>query len=128
MVIYLISTDGYRDSTDLEQYFTSEEQIKKYIKSYYLNVFGEVVRNIQIDFKDMKITFENIWIDYVKDAAILLGILTGIDTDDEKTKESEGKAFSDYTKFLDPNGLKGKRIGIEKKKYEKKAIVYCILI
>ena len=54
----------------------------------------------------------------VKDAAILLGILTSIDTDDEKTKESEGKAFADYTKFLDVNGLKGKRIGIEKKKYE----------
>ncbi|HMK27733.1 MAG TPA: amidase [Chitinophagaceae bacterium] len=54
----------------------------------------------------------------VKDAAILLGVLTGIDADDEKTKESEGKAAVDYTKFLDPNGLKGKRIGIEKKKYE----------
>ena len=54
----------------------------------------------------------------VKDAAILLGILTSIDTDDEKTKESEGKAFADYTKFLDVNGLKGKRIGIEKKKYD----------
>jgi amidase len=54
----------------------------------------------------------------VKDAAILLGALTGIDTDDEKTKESEGKISADYTKFLDPNGLKGKRIGIDKKKYE----------
>jgi amidase len=54
----------------------------------------------------------------VKDAAILLGALTGVDTDDEKTKESEGKAFTDYTKFLDANGLEGKRIGIEKKKYE----------
>ena len=42
----------------------------------------------------------------VRDAAILLGILTGIDTDDEKTKESEGKIATDYTKFLDPNGLK----------------------
>ncbi len=54
----------------------------------------------------------------VKDAAILLGALTGIDTDDEKTKESEGKMAADYTKFLDPNGLKGKRIGFEKKKYD----------
>jgi amidase len=54
----------------------------------------------------------------VKDAVILLGALAGIDTDDEKTKESEGKVAADYTKFLDPNGLKGKRIGIEKKKYE----------
>ncbi len=54
----------------------------------------------------------------VKDAAILLGLLTGMDTDDEKTKESDGKVSADYTKFLDINGLKGKRIGIEKKKYE----------
>jgi amidase len=54
----------------------------------------------------------------VKDAAILLGALTGLDADDEKTKESEGKIAADYTKFLDPGGLSGKRIGIEKKKYE----------
>jgi amidase len=54
----------------------------------------------------------------VKDAAILLGVLTGTDINDEKTKESIGKALPDYTKFLDPDGLKGKRIGIEKKKYE----------
>lgn len=54
----------------------------------------------------------------VKDAAILLGILTGIDTTDSKSKESEGKSLTDYTKFLDAGGLKGKRIGIEKKQYE----------
>jgi len=54
----------------------------------------------------------------VKDAAILLSALTGIDADDEVTKESEGKTEMDYKKFLDANGLKGKRIGIEKKKYE----------
>jgi len=54
----------------------------------------------------------------VKDAAILLNALIGIDADDAITKQSEGKAAADYTKFLDANGLKGKRIGIEKKKYE----------
>lgn len=54
----------------------------------------------------------------VTDAAILLGILTGIDTTDSKSKESEGKYLTDYTKFLDAGGLKGKRIGIEKKQYE----------
>ena len=51
----------------------------------------------------------------VKDVAILLAALTGIDPADPVTKESEGKAHPDYTKFLDANGLKGKRIGIEKK-------------
>lgn len=51
----------------------------------------------------------------VKDAAILLSVLTGVDANDEVTKESEGKAAADYTTFLDVNALKGKRIGIEKK-------------
>lgn len=51
----------------------------------------------------------------VKDAAILLSVLTGVDANDEVTKESEGKAATDYTTFLDVNALKGKRIGIEKK-------------
>ena len=61
----------------------------------------------------------------VKDAAILLGILAGIDKEDEKTmstvqagNENEDRPVIDYTKFLDANGLKGKRIGIEKKKYD----------
>lgn len=50
----------------------------------------------------------------VRDAAILLGVLTGVDTKDSVTKGSEGKQEKDYTKFLDTGGLKGKRIGIEK--------------
>ncbi|MEO5996346.1 MAG: amidase [Chitinophagaceae bacterium] len=50
----------------------------------------------------------------VRDAAILLSVLTGIDPDDVVTNESGGKAPKEYTAFLDPNGLKGKRIGIEK--------------
>jgi amidase len=51
----------------------------------------------------------------VKDVAILLGAMTGADTADAVTKESEGKALTDYTSFLDANALKGKRIGIDKK-------------
>jgi len=50
----------------------------------------------------------------VKDAAILLAALTGIDEADPVTKESEGKVKKDYTQFLDSNGLQGKRIGVEK--------------
>ncbi|MFD2247274.1 amidase [Pontibacter ruber] len=50
----------------------------------------------------------------VTDAVILLGALTGVDTADPVTKESTGKALTDYTKFLDVNGLQGKRIGVEK--------------
>jgi amidase len=50
----------------------------------------------------------------VRDAAILLGALTGVDDKDPVTKGSEGHVQGDYTKFLDLRGLSGKRIGIEK--------------
>lgn len=48
----------------------------------------------------------------VKDAAILLGALAGADPNDSYTLKA--KPEKDYIKFLDKNGLKGKRIGIEK--------------
>jgi len=47
----------------------------------------------------------------VRDAAILLGALTGVDPDDDKTAESEQHIHEDYTQFLNENGLEGKRIG-----------------
>lgn len=52
----------------------------------------------------------------IRDAAILLGAMAGVvDTADQATAESSGKASADYTKFLDPNGLKGARIGVARK-------------
>ncbi len=48
----------------------------------------------------------------VADAAALLGPLTGIDPEDKKTSESDGHYHRDYTRFLDANGLQGKRIGV----------------
>ena len=54
----------------------------------------------------------------VKDAAILLNVLTGEDPDDPITKESNGKVQKDYTLFLDANGLSGKKIGVEKSMLE----------
>jgi len=50
----------------------------------------------------------------VRDAAILLSALTGVDPADAVTGESTGKIQPDYTRFLDANALHGKRIGIEK--------------
>jgi amidase len=50
----------------------------------------------------------------VRDAAILLGALTGIDPDDALTAESEGHIHPDYTVFLNEEGLQGKRIGLFK--------------
>ena len=51
----------------------------------------------------------------VTDVAILLGAMAGVDANDPVTKESAGKAKPDYTKFLDPNGLRGARIGVARK-------------
>lgn len=51
----------------------------------------------------------------VADAAALLGVLTGTDPRDPATNESNGKALTDYTKFLDKDGLKGTRIGVARK-------------
>jgi len=52
----------------------------------------------------------------VADAAILLGALTGVDPADPATGRSAGKAPADYTRFLDPDGLRGARIGVVRKK------------
>jgi len=52
----------------------------------------------------------------VADAAILLGALAGVDERDPATRESRGRVATDYTKFLDPHGLKGARIGVARKK------------
>ena len=49
----------------------------------------------------------------VKDAAILLGTLTGVDDHDPTTAESKGRSQKDYTRLLNTNALKGKKIGIE---------------
>jgi amidase len=54
----------------------------------------------------------------VTDAAILLGVLTGIDNRDAATQASAGKACPDYTKFLDPSGLGGVRIGIARQYFK----------
>jgi len=51
----------------------------------------------------------------VRDAAILLGALTGVDPGDAATAASTGKSYTDYTQFCDPNGLKGARIGVARK-------------
>ena len=56
----------------------------------------------------------------VRDAAILLNILRGIDPNDAATTATYNGSSNpltqkvDYTQFLDVNALKGKRIGIEK--------------
>ena len=50
----------------------------------------------------------------VADAAALLGAMAGADPDDDATVPE--KSAGNYTKFLDPNGLKGARLGIVRKR------------
>lgn len=48
----------------------------------------------------------------VRDAAILLGAMTGIDLEDPATRLSRKRSLSNYVKALDYDGLKGARIGV----------------
>jgi amidase len=48
----------------------------------------------------------------VADAAILLGAMTGVDSQDPATRGSKKRGASNYTKFLDRDGLQGARIGV----------------
>src|SRR5882672_9961010 len=53
----------------------------------------------------------------VADGAALLGAMAGADQDDTATKEAASKGRRDYSASLDPNGLKGARIGVVRNKY-----------
>jgi amidase len=48
----------------------------------------------------------------VADAAAMLSALVGVDPRDPQTAASAGKFSTDYTQFLDANGLNGARIGV----------------
>ena len=53
----------------------------------------------------------------VRDAAIVLGALTGVDPEDDATAASQGKSYTDYTQFLKAEGLRGARIGVVRKNF-----------
>ena len=53
----------------------------------------------------------------VADAAAILGTLTGVDPRDPETRNSSRSTRTDYTTFLDTNGLKGVRLGIARKHF-----------
>ncbi|MDE2784613.1 MAG: amidase [Gemmatimonadota bacterium] len=48
----------------------------------------------------------------VRDAAVLLGPVTGVDPRDPATAASAGNSHADYSPFLDAGGLQGARIGV----------------
>jgi amidase len=53
----------------------------------------------------------------VRDAAILLNGLVGVDPRDRATSTSRAKGFTDYTQFLQLDGLRGARIGVAREKF-----------
>jgi amidase len=53
----------------------------------------------------------------VADAAAVLGALVGVDPRDPATAASAGHFFTDYTQFLDPNALKGARLGVARETF-----------
>ena len=48
----------------------------------------------------------------VTDGAIMLGAIAGVDAREDATRASDGHAHADYTPFLEPDGLRGARIGV----------------
>jgi amidase len=53
----------------------------------------------------------------VTDAAILLGALTGVEPRDDATRSSVGKSRFEYRSFLNADGLRGARIGVQRKSH-----------
>src|SRR5690242_724803 len=53
----------------------------------------------------------------VRDVALMLGALTGVDPRDAATNASAGKSYTDYTRFLNANGLRGARIGVVRENF-----------
>jgi amidase len=53
----------------------------------------------------------------VRDAVILLNALTGIDPRDPATRTAQARGQIDYTRSLDPNGLRAARIGVARNKF-----------
>jgi amidase len=59
----------------------------------------------------------------VRAVATLLSAMTGVDPKDPATAASQGKTDADYTRFLDPAGLRGARLGIGRKFFENNATI-----
>jgi amidase len=59
----------------------------------------------------------------VRDAATVLGVLTGLDAEDAATSDSRERAYTDYTQFLKADGLRGARIGVVRKTFGRHASV-----
>jgi amidase len=57
----------------------------------------------------------------VRDAAVLLGVMAGADAADPASAAVGERFESDYTRFLDPEGLRGARLGIARRFFAESA-------
>jgi amidase len=51
----------------------------------------------------------------VRDAAVMLGIMTGLDGEDSASAAVGDRFQTDYVRYLDPKGLSGARLGVARK-------------
>lgn len=63
----------------------------------------------------------------VRDVALCLGALVGVDSTDVKTLASKDRFYNDYTQFLKKDGIKGKRIGFYKMPFGTNFKVYSLM-
>jgi len=63
----------------------------------------------------------------VRDAALLLSAMTGVDPRDPATLASKGRARPDYTAFLDPDGLRGARLGVARDLFGENRLVNLLM-
>ncbi len=59
----------------------------------------------------------------VQDVAVLLGAMVAVDPQDSAMTVADRKAHSDYSRFIDPAGLRGARLGIARKFFENNSLI-----